>query len=56
MLTAFPDGGSAGYIPDFKAMLSAYYEARGWDKSTGKPSREKLIELGLQDVAKDLWG
>ena len=56
MLTAFPDGGSAGYIPDLKAMLSAYYQARGWDESTGKPSREKLIELGLEDVAKDLWG
>jgi aldehyde:ferredoxin oxidoreductase len=36
-------------------MLSAYYEARGWDVETGKPSREKLIELGLEDVAKDLW-
>jgi hypothetical protein len=24
--------------------------------ATGKPSREKLSELGLEDVAKDLWG
>jgi aldehyde:ferredoxin oxidoreductase len=37
-------------------MLSAYYEARGWDGETGKPLRQKLIELGLRDVADDLWG
>jgi aldehyde:ferredoxin oxidoreductase len=37
-------------------MLFAYYSARGWDESTGKPTREKLIELNLGDVAKDLWG
>jgi aldehyde:ferredoxin oxidoreductase len=36
-------------------MLSAYYEARGWDLETGKPGREKLAELGLEDIAKDLW-
>ena len=56
MLMPFPDGGSAGYIPEFESMLLAYYEARGWDPDTGKPSREKLIELGMQDVANDLWG
>lgn len=55
MLEAFPDGGSAGYVPDLEGMLLAYYEARGWDKSTGKPTREKLTELGLDDVANDLW-
>ena len=56
LLEAFPDGGSAGFVPDFEGMLSAYYEARGWDVETGKPSQEKLLELGLDDVAKDLWG
>src|SRR6185503_16075560 len=55
LLEPFPDGGSAGFVPEFEEMLSAYYEARGWDMETGKPSREKLIELGLDDVAKDLW-
>jgi aldehyde:ferredoxin oxidoreductase len=52
----FPDGGSAGFVPDFEGMLTAYYKARGWDMEAGKPAREKLIELGLDDVAKDLWG
>jgi len=32
--------------------LDEYYEARGWDKKTSKPTKEKLIQLGLQDVAK----
>ena len=55
LLTPFPDGGSAGYIPDLERMLFTYYEARGWDQNTGKPTREKLVELGLDDVADDLW-
>jgi aldehyde:ferredoxin oxidoreductase len=55
LLEPFPDGGSAGFVPDFNAMLSAYYEARGWDMESGKPSHEKLLELGLEDVANDLW-
>jgi len=56
LLEPFSDGGSEGFVPDIDAMLLAYYEARGWDTKTGKPSREKLIELGLEDVAGDLWG
>jgi aldehyde:ferredoxin oxidoreductase len=56
LLTPFPDGGSAGFIPDLEGMLIAYYQHRGWDWETGKPSREKLIELGMEDVAQDLWG
>jgi aldehyde:ferredoxin oxidoreductase len=56
LLEPFPDGGSAGFVPDFEGMLSAYYETRGWDMETGKPLREKLIELGLENVSKDLWG
>lgn len=56
LLTPFPDGGSAGFVPDLEGMLLAYYEARSWDWQTGKPSRDKLLELGLEDVAKDLWG
>ena len=55
MLEPFPDGGSAGYVPDFEAMLLAYYQARSWDPETGKPSRTKLQQLGLDGVAQDLW-
>jgi aldehyde:ferredoxin oxidoreductase len=56
LLEPFPDGGSAGFVPEFQAMLSAYFEARDWDMDTGKPSREKLSELGLDEAAGDLWG
>ena len=27
----------------------------GWDPETSKPTKEKLLELGLDDVARDLW-
>ena len=55
LLEPYKEGGSAGFVPDLAAMLTAYYEARYWDAETGKPSKEKLMELGMSDVAKDLW-
>jgi aldehyde:ferredoxin oxidoreductase len=36
---------------DLDKMLDDYYRHRGWDVETGVPTREKLEELGLQDVA-----
>ena len=30
-----------------------YYDERGWDIRTGIPTRDKLIELGLDYVIKD---
>ncbi len=56
LLEPYSEGGSAGFIVDIEGMLSAYYQARGWDTETGKPSSDKLLELGLEDVVKDLWG
>jgi len=55
LLTPHMEGGSEGFVPDIEGMLDAYYDARGWDKSTGKPTREKLVELGIGDIADDLW-
>jgi aldehyde:ferredoxin oxidoreductase len=46
-----PDGGAGGYVIPFEEMLIAYYAARGWDWDTGRPSDEKIAELGL-DFAK----
>jgi aldehyde:ferredoxin oxidoreductase len=34
--------------------LDDYYDERGWDIKTGIPTEETLLELGLEDVAKDL--
>lgn len=36
-------------IKDYEGMLDEYYEARGWNTETGIPTKEKLLELGLDD-------
>jgi aldehyde:ferredoxin oxidoreductase len=35
----------------FEPMLDEYYEANGWSVTTSIPTRSKLLELGLDDVA-----
>jgi aldehyde:ferredoxin oxidoreductase len=35
-------------------MVDTYLQLRGWDKTTGWPTRAKLEELGLEDVADEL--
>jgi aldehyde:ferredoxin oxidoreductase len=37
-------------------MLKEFYGVSKWDWETGRPTREKLMELGLNQAAKDLWG
>jgi aldehyde:ferredoxin oxidoreductase len=39
-----------------KTQVREYFESMDWDLKTGKPSRKKLVELGLEDVARDLYG
>ena len=55
LLEPLEEGGAEGYVIPFDEMLEAYYIARGWDPVTGRPAKEKLESLGLDDVAKDLW-
>ena len=43
-------------VTDLDGMLDEYYEACGWNKKTSIPTREKLEELGLKDVADELAG
>jgi aldehyde:ferredoxin oxidoreductase len=46
-----PEGPAEGHkVEKFDQMLDAYYEFRSWDKKTGKPTPEKLRELGLNSV------
>jgi len=52
---ALKEGGSMGVTPDMDAMLEEFYIYMKWDWNTGKPTKEKLVEMGLEDVAKDLW-
>lgn len=52
-----PEGPAAGKVNEnLPAMLDKYYELRGWDKATGKPTPEKLKELGLEEYITDIWG
>ena len=48
-------GGSMGRTPRMHKLLEEYYTYREWDWETGKPSRDKLISLGLPDIAEELW-
>ena len=38
----------------FERLKDAYYKERGWDPKTGIPTRGKLEELDLEDVADEL--
>ncbi len=53
-ITGGPNDGRR--IRNFDAMLDEYYAASGFDKKTGWPTRSKLKDLGLQDVADELYG
>lgn len=44
-----PDGESKGQTVDLEVMLDDFYASMGWDIN-GIPTREKLIELGLQQI------
>ncbi len=55
LLQPLPDGGAAGYRPPLDEMLAAYYQVRGWDPASGRPLAARLRQLGMDDVAADLW-
>jgi len=49
-------GPLAGVTVDVETQQRDYLKAMDWDIKTAQPSRQKLVELGLDDVAKDLYG
>ncbi len=49
-----PDGPAQGEVVRLSAMLDDYYRVRGWDLKTGVPTRRKLSDLQLEDVADQL--
>ena len=49
------EGPLANVTIDADTLRAEYFKAMDWDPETGKPSKNKLLELGLDDVAKDLW-
>ncbi len=52
-----PEGPMKGsYIPKetLERLKNDYYSYRGWDLKTGNPTKEKLIELGLDFAVQDV--
>lgn len=47
-------GPSKGQTVNLAPMLDEYYELYGWDKGTGIPTNQVLINLGLEEIANDL--
>ncbi|OKY79081.1 MAG: Aldehyde:ferredoxin oxidoreductase [Candidatus Methanohalarchaeum thermophilum] len=48
------EGKHAFDAEEWKKQLTAFYELSGWDTETGRPTRSKLEELDLDDVADQL--
>ena len=38
----------------FEALKDEYYQLRGWDVSSGLPTRSTMQALKLEDIADDL--
>jgi len=49
------EGPVAGVTVDEDTMIKEYLTAMNWDLKTAKPSKKKLLELGLTDVAQEIW-
>jgi aldehyde:ferredoxin oxidoreductase len=49
------EGPLKGITVDENTLYSEYLAAMDWDAKTTRPSRKKLVELGLGDVAEALW-
>ena len=48
------DGGAAGKVPPWHLILKEYWETKEW--RNGIPTRRKLLELGLEEFAKEIYG
>jgi aldehyde:ferredoxin oxidoreductase len=49
------EGPLAGVTADLMAQVYWCLGALDWDRVTTKPSRNKLMELGLNEIAEELW-
>lgn len=48
-----PEGPAKGQVVNLEPMLDEYYSLRGWNNS-GLPTKAKLEELGLEEIASEL--
>jgi len=49
------EGPLAGVTSDLQAEAWWHLGALDWDRVTTKPSRNKLLELGMNDIAEEFW-
>jgi aldehyde:ferredoxin oxidoreductase len=50
------EGGNQGQsVQNFPSLIKEHYSLRKWDPTSGKPTKQKLLELGLKKEAADLW-
>lgn len=49
------EGPLAEKMVDLDTLIEQYLKAMDWDITTAKPSKEKLYELGMEDVGDTLW-
>jgi aldehyde:ferredoxin oxidoreductase len=49
------EGPLAGITIDEGTLIREYLDNVDWDKNSAKPSEKKLLELGLDDVARNIW-
>lgn len=58
LLEAPKDGKAKGIsiAPYLERMVREFNQVMDWDWDTGRPAKAKLVQLGLEDVATDLWG
>jgi aldehyde:ferredoxin oxidoreductase len=48
-------GPTAGITVEIETMRREYLDEMDWTHDAAVPTREKLVALGLSDVAEDLW-
>ena len=49
------EGPVAGITIDEDTLIKEYLTAMDWDLKTARPSKKRLLELELADVAQELW-
>ncbi|MHB1347304.1 MAG: aldehyde ferredoxin oxidoreductase family protein [Candidatus Humimicrobiaceae bacterium] len=49
------NGNTRNIKVDLNLLTKEFCEEMNWDYETGKPSRKRLAELGMEDLARDLW-
>ena len=49
------DGPLAGVTTDLESQVYWNLGSLDWDRVSTSPSRQKLLELGLNDIAEEMW-